>query len=932
MTRAAPVHRRRGTSGPITASLVGAVAALLAMIVPGAVDVRASAQPPAPEPPGAHSTAVDDGPLRAVASGHRPDADASGGQLDRRDDDAWSVFGDIPLDVRPEAMSNGSPPRPDQTTAFGPTAGAQVALTNADDWHAAGFTGAGLRVGVIDFFDVVRYWKPAEMGPAPVANVTARCISFGDDCSAEFFNNVDLGGENHGPAVVEIIRDMAPDVEVFVGRATTEADYHALVDWFADNGVRVVTRSLGSRYDGPGDGRGALDAVADHAVDRGITWVNSGGNNAVNRYYRHAVRLVGDAVAFGPVGTETWLRFNGCVSPGGVRWANDWDLPAAERTDYDLIVREAPIGNPEAGNEVARTSLRQREGAPPLELIVGSACPQPGSAFYLRIERFAGDPTGDVIEILDYDDGIASFAQAAHSASTPVVDSRNAGVLAVGAVDPPGSGALAAYSSRGPTNDERIKPDLVAPAGFANTVFGAFSGTSAAAPVVAGAGALLLQAGLAAGARELGDLLRHTVVDRGASGPDTGFGTGELRLPAPPSMAVSQVPSVYTALGSPRRILDTRLSGPIGPPELFGTLWAGEILDLPVAGSAGVPVAGVTAVAVNVTIVGAGRPGYGQVLPTYAAGVGAFSNFNVDERGQNRPNFAVVPVGHDGRISIYANTGGDVLVDVLGWFGPAGGPVASGRFVPLATADRVLDTRRDGNRRRVATEQVVSFGVPAGLDASQVGALVLDVTATDVDGEGFVQAFPGGRTEEINRTSTLNLVDGATSANTVIVPVTPSGVSLYTYLGIGGAAHLVADVTGYITSAAAPASADGLFVPVRPARAYDSRNVGGPLADDQVVVVDATAAAVAVPPLASGLVVNMTATGTERYGFVKAWPEGDGEPATSALNWWRRAMTVANTSVIRPTGSRIATRVTDESASTNGSLTHLIVDVFGYFT
>jgi hypothetical protein len=924
MTRGARVvHRRRPASGPAVAGVVaGMLAAFVALVVPAAGGTHAEAPPPAPEPPGARSAAASDGPLRGAQSArHGPDArDAA----HRDEDHDASAFGDIPLDVRPEA---------EETTAFGPTAGAQVALTNADDWHAAGLTGVGLRVGVIDFFDVVRYWKPSEMGPAPVANVTARCISFGQDCSGEFFDNVDAGGENHGPAVVEIVKDMAPDVEVFIGRATTEADYHALVDWFAANGVRIVTRSLGSRYDGPGDGRGALDAVADHAVDRGITWVNSGGNNAVNRYYRHAVRLIGDAVAFGPVGTDTWLRFNGCVSPGGVRWANDWDVPAAERTDYDLIVREAPIGNPEAGVEVARSSARQREGAPPLELVLGSACPQFGHAYYLRIERIAGDPAGDVLEILDYDDGMAAYVQAAHSASTPVVDSRNAGVLAIGAVDPPGSGALASYSSRGPTNDERVKPDLAAPAGFANTVFGAFSGTSAAAPVVAGAGALLMQAGLADGARELGDLLRHTVVDRGANGPDTGYGTGELRLPPPPSVAVSQVPSAYTALEAPRRVLDTRLSGPIGPPELWGTLWTGEIVDLPVAGVAGVPGSGVTAVAVNVTIVGAGRPGYGQALPTYAAAVGGFSNFNVDEGGQDRPNFAVVPVGHDGRISIYANTGGDLLVDVLGWFGPSGGAVASGRFVPLPTSTRALDTRRDGERRRVATGEVVSFGVPAGLDAAQVAALVVNVTATDVAGQGFVQAFPGGRTEEISRTSTLNLVDGATSANTVIVPVTPSGVSLYTYLGSGGSAHLVADVTGYITSPAAPVSAAGLFVPVRPARASDSRNVGGLLVDDQIVVVDATSApGVTLPPDATGIVANVTATGTERYGFVKAWPDGGGEPATSALNWWHPAMTVANTSVIRPSGSRIATRVTDENASTNGPLTHLVVDVFGYFT
>ena len=124
------------------------------------------------------------------------------------------------------------------------------------------------------------------MGPAPVANVTARCIAEGADCSGEFFDGIDGGGENHGPAVVEIVKDMAPDAQIYIGRASTESDYYALVDWFSAQGVRIISRSLGSRYDGPGDGRGALDGVADHAVDLGIMWVNSGGNNAINRYYR----------------------------------------------------------------------------------------------------------------------------------------------------------------------------------------------------------------------------------------------------------------------------------------------------------------------------------------------------------------------------------------------------------------------------------------------------------------------------------------------------------------------------------------------------------------------------------------------------------------------------------------------------------------------
>jgi hypothetical protein len=78
-------------------------------------------------------------------------------------------------------------------------------------------------------------------------------------------------------------------------------------------------------------------------------------------------------------------------------------------------------------------------------------------------------------------------------------DANGDSVLAVGAVD--GSGALAGFSSLGPTADGRIKPDLVAlgvstpvtlPGG--TSAYGTNSGTSFSAPLVAGLAACLLGA------------------------------------------------------------------------------------------------------------------------------------------------------------------------------------------------------------------------------------------------------------------------------------------------------------------------------------------------------------------------------------------------------------------------------------------------------
>jgi hypothetical protein len=388
-------------------------------------------------------------------------------------------------------------------------------------------------------------------------------------------------------------------------------------------------------------------------------------------------------------------------------------------------------------------------------------------------------------------------------------------------------------------------------------------------------------------------------------------------------------------LASPTRILDTRPSGPIGPSNLVGTLWPGEILDVPIAGVAGIPTTGLTAVAVNLTLVGAARTGYGQALPTYAAPVGAFSSFNLDAAPQTRPNFAIVPIGQGGSISVYSNTGGNAIIDVLGYFTAAGGAVSTdGRFVGLDVSQRVLDTRRDGSRQPLATGGTRDFGLPSGVPPNQVEALVVNITGTATVGEGFVQAYPGGNSGDIYKTSTLNLTPGSTAANTVIVPVTSTGVSLFADLGPGGSAHVIADVTGYITSTASPSSSSGLFVPVSPARAYDSRNVAPAINDGAQLVVSANSApGVFVPPGASGVVWNFTATGTTRYGFLKAWATGSAEPPTSALNWATSGMTVANAGITRPdAAAQVTLSPTDENNATNGPLSHVIADVFGYFT
>jgi hypothetical protein len=69
-----------------------------------------------------------------------------------------------PLDRQPTGHRHrSSRPAALRGSEFGPTAGENIAVTNAGSWHDAGITG-GVKVGIVDFFDLT-LWNAAEHGP-----------------------------------------------------------------------------------------------------------------------------------------------------------------------------------------------------------------------------------------------------------------------------------------------------------------------------------------------------------------------------------------------------------------------------------------------------------------------------------------------------------------------------------------------------------------------------------------------------------------------------------------------------------------------------------------------------------------------------------------------------------------------------------------------
>ena len=246
------------------------------------------------------------------------------------------------------------------------------------------------------------------------------------------------------------------------------------------------------------------------------------------------------------------------------------------------------------------------------------------------------------------------------------------------------------------------------------------------------------------------------------------------------------------------------------PPDLF-MMGAGASLRLPITTGSDLPgglapPGHVTAVVLNLAVTDAIAAGYWQVVPTGGgAPFGSSANLNVERRGQTISNQVIVPVGADGTITIFAQSGGHVIVDVAGVFsGPSSAVSTSGLFRPI-TPSRLLDTRDPTNTPQlgpipggaaVTIQGSGRFGIP-----QPVSALAMNVAIADALRPGYVQVFPpGGGTPGGSATVNVEFA-GQVISNATLASVDPNGrFSIFTQ----GGGHLVADVSGYFTTTTTP--------------------------------------------------------------------------------------------------------------------------------
>jgi hypothetical protein len=346
------------------------------------------------------------------------------------------------------------------------------------------------------------------------------------------------------------------------------------------------------------------------------------------------------------------------------------------------------------------------------------------------------------------------------------------------------------------------------------------------------------------------------------------------------------------------------------------------VLALQVLGRGGVPASGVSSVVLNVTVTAPTAPGFVAAYPD-GSPVPTASNVNF-VRGQTVPNLVVAQVGADGKVDLLNHSAGttQLVADVSGYF-VGGSPADAGTYTPVLPA-RLMDTRIGLGAATLAPGAGARLVVDghAGVPSTGVAAVVMNVTVTRPTARGVITVYPDGTARP--GSSNLNYSAGQTVPNLVAARVGADGAVDF-WNTSSGSTDLIADVQGYVS--AGSVTDPGVFVPVGPSRALDTRiGLGGVAVGPHKALSLQVAGRAGVPAAElRAVALNVTVTGTVAPGFVTVYPDGTPLPTASNLNFVA-GQTVPNLVIVRvgPDG-----RVDLYNGSSN--TVQLVADVAGYF-
>ena len=422
------------------------------------------------------------------------------------------------------------------------------------NWQGASFGGAGTRIAIVDIafgdYDATKIENSVLPRPAAIRCYTSvtQIVTTLAACGLS-------DSRDHGTVVTEFAYETAPDAEFYLLKVYSDSDVHASIPWLVENRIDVVNISFGCEcWFGYGDGStnkttGAI-AVFDELVEQGIAVSLAGGNDANKTWF---------GTGFNDPDADGWLDWvdgdecntvaldEGTTYSVIARWDDVW---GGSSKDLDVYLANS------AGSEVVASSTYRQIGRSTDDAYEQiNFRPETTGDFCAAVKR-NGDVSVGWVQVA-FLGGVSSVERTSgsHELVGPS-DTKNPGVLMVGALDNRVSGnmTLVSFSSRGPMPDGTIKPDIVGSGVIhSDARDGTVSGTSMAAPHVAGLMALVLQRHPWFTPQQIASHLKDNALPRpnAASSPNNEWGHGLAFLPGEPasgSAVIAGLPEVGATL------------------------------------------------------------------------------------------------------------------------------------------------------------------------------------------------------------------------------------------------------------------------------------------------------------------------------------------------------------------------------------------------
>ncbi|MGB9873566.1 MAG: S8 family serine peptidase, partial [Hydrogenobacter sp.] len=360
-------------------------------------------------------------------------------------------------------------------------------------------TGKGVVIGIID--SGINFCHPAFRNPDGTTRVLFYRDYTGVELNASQINSMINNGvcnydsEGHGTAVAGVAggywastryNSPAKDAKFIIYKTNLlDTDVMMGLDYIKSkaqslNMPAVVNLSLGGHLD-PHDGTGLLDRYIDQVSGPGFVVVVSAGNEGSDRIHARITSSSGNVgISASSVDIEGWYTRG-----------SSYRVQVCDQSGTSCVSAEpGNIANAQVGSTLCFAYVDNRTLSSPLngdgQLYIQVSCTNPTNLI-LRLTRLSSSGIIDMwlegngkFTNGQVDDGFGGFS---YTVSSPGTAKSAITVGAIGANYIGSSyfdnyGRIAFFSSRGPTRDNRIKPDVVADGYFQCTANANFSNTS----------------------------------------------------------------------------------------------------------------------------------------------------------------------------------------------------------------------------------------------------------------------------------------------------------------------------------------------------------------------------------------------------------------------------------------------------------------------